>query len=288
MTGSRRSLPGSRAGQSRAEPRRRGTRAGQKPAGHSILGWPLSPGTARNFPRGKKTPTDKRAQTAAPGREVPRESGSGRNCTWEGRRGAGGGGGRRENKHDEMRLKTQLVAWSLQQQPRSSALTWGEPGLPAAAARPGRCPLPHRYGSGARRGGPGRGGAAPAAPAPGRVRSARPAASRRGSGAARSLQGACLPSTSGGTNGRAAMVTFRSLKISWMVPRPASPSLVPYAPLTSAVCAAHWPNSPLVPRLHFCPKPGQLFGLLLFVKLNSRTIFYALSEQSSCTTRKIL
>lgn len=53
---------------------------------------------------------------------------------------------------------------------RSSALTWGEPGDPAAAIRPCR-PLPHRYGSGRRSGaeggsGGGRGarrtGAAPA------------------------------------------------------------------------------------------------------------------------------
>lgn len=136
-----------------------------------------------------------------------------------------------------MRLKTQPVAWSLQQQPRSSALTWGEPGLPAAAARPGRCPLPHRYGSGARRGGPGRGcsGRPRARQGPLRPPRCLPPGLRR----CRSLQGACLPSTSGGTNGRAAMVTFRSLKFSWMVPRPASPSLVPYAPLTSAVCTAH-------------------------------------------------
>lgn len=177
-----------------------------------------------------------------------------------------------------MRLKP-----SPQRGARSSALTWGEPGLPAASstARPGRCPPRHRYGSiamaapGGRagRGGersPGCSGRAPRLRSPPRI--------CRGCG-----EPACLPSGRGRSS-NAGMVTFRILEISSM--GPASPS----------ACPAHEGslNLPVTKLTLGCPGCLSVQNLHNFLPccyspdLTARTTFCAQSEQSSYTTRKIL
>lgn len=141
----------------------------------------------------------------------------------------------------------------------------------------------------ARRSGAGRGGArTPGYPRllrPAPTRSARTSGPRRGP-ALPLAEGACPPSflpSARGTNGRAGMVTFRTLKVSSMVPRPASPR----SARPAHECSLHGPLTKLT-------LGSQALFLDNFLAccyssdLTAGTTFYAQSEQSSYTRRKIL